>query len=153
MVANRLSEETTSARPIGSRVNSFTTVPQGHPSDQHPPSFPARITARSHHRTSERCLEPAPEVIGRTCPPANWPKSHETESHDRIRPAADYAMFWTCQLINVNPPRASLRTALSNGIRFTTRMQSIRTSQTGLDWPMWLMFHGFPSCYYSGNCI
>jgi hypothetical protein len=22
-----------------------------------------------------------------------------------------------------------------------------------LYWPMWLMFHGFPSCYYSGNCV
>lgn len=22
-----------------------------------------------------------------------------------------------------------------------------------LYWPMWLMFHGFPSCFYSGNCI
>jgi hypothetical protein len=22
-----------------------------------------------------------------------------------------------------------------------------------LYWPIWLMFHGLPSCYYSGNCI
>jgi hypothetical protein len=22
-----------------------------------------------------------------------------------------------------------------------------------LYWPIWLLFHHFPSCYYSGNCI